>query len=205
MCYTNFNIVCLEKKGIFMKNNKKRKDNNGRILKKGESQRANLSYMYRWTDCCGGKKTIYAKSLDELRQKEEEISKELSVGVSRTSITLNEQIELYLELKVGLANSTKDNYWYYYKHSIKDSRIGNMKVIDLRKTDIMRFYKSLSDNDYSVGTIKIVHKIIHICPFRYITMLQRVILCSACLLIGKLVGIFSVKCIFRYYFLINSA
>lgn len=140
---------------------KKRKDNKGRVLKKGESQRNNNTYMYRWTDGIGTTKSIYAKSLDELRQKEEEISKEMSAGVTRTSVTLNEQIELYLELKVGLANSTRDNYWYYYKHSIKDSRIGNMKVIDLRKTDIMRFYKSLTDNDYSVGTIKIVHKIIH--------------------------------------------
>ena len=139
----------------------KRKDSKGRILKKGESQRDNDTYMYRWIDNRGIRKSIYAKSLDELRKKEDEISKEMMVGVSRTSMTLNEQIETYLNLKVKFAASTRENYWYYYKHSIKDSRVGQMKVIDLRKSDILRFYKVLSDKGLSPGTIKILHKIIH--------------------------------------------
>lgn len=139
----------------------KRKDSKGRILKKGESQRDNDTYMYRWIDNRGIRKCIYAKSLDELRKKEDEISKEMMVGVSRTSMTLNEQTETYLNLKVKFAASTRENYWYYYKHSIKDSRVGQMKVIDLRKSDILRFYKSLSDKGLSPGTIKILHKIIH--------------------------------------------
>lgn len=140
---------------------KKRTDNKGRVLKKGETQRSNNTYAYRWIDGNGETKSIYAKTLDGLRKKEEQIFKEISVGVSRTSVTLNEQIELYLELKVNLADSTRENYWYYYKHVIKDSSLGNMKIIDMRKTDILRFYKSLADDDYSIGTIKIMHKIIH--------------------------------------------
>lgn len=139
----------------------KRKDNKGIVLRKGESQRSNNTYMYRWINSEGNTRCIYAKTLDELRQKEEEIAKEMMLGVSRTSVTLNEQIALYLELKVKLADSTRENYWYYYKHEIVQSRIGQMKIIDLRKSDILLFYKSLVDKGLSIGTIKIIHKIIH--------------------------------------------
>lgn len=140
---------------------KKRRDNNGRVLKKGEGLRSNNTYVYRWINANGETKSVYAKTLEALREKEEQIIKEMSMGVSRTTITLNEQIDVYLELKMGLADSTRENYLYYYNHVIKNSRVGNMKVIDIRKTDILRLYKKLSDDEYSIGTIKIIHKIIH--------------------------------------------
>lgn len=36
-----------------------------------------------------------------------------------------------------------------------------MKVIDLKKSDILLFYQELTEEGYSAGTIKILHKIIH--------------------------------------------
>lgn len=141
---------------------KKRKDNKNRVLKNGETQRKDLTYMYRWTNHKGEREYVYANTLDELRKIEEKIAKEMANGISRTNITLNEQIELYLKIKNNLALSTRENYQYYYKHSIKESRIGKMKVIDLKKSDILQFYKGLSEEEnYSSGTIKILHKIIH--------------------------------------------
>lgn len=38
----------------------KRKDNKGRVLKTGESQRKDLIYQYRYTDCRGKRQTVYA-------------------------------------------------------------------------------------------------------------------------------------------------
>lgn len=52
----------------------KRKDKNRVVLKTGESQRANGSYCYRWTKC-GKRHYVYAKSLEELREKEKQIEK----------------------------------------------------------------------------------------------------------------------------------
>lgn len=139
----------------------KRKDSSGRVLRKGEQQRDNNTYMYRWTDGNNKRQCIYASTLSELREKEDEIGKEVSAGVSRTAITLNEQIDIYLMTKVNLANSTLENYKYYFEHSIMDSKIGNMKIIDIRKSDILLFYHSLFKKDFSAGTIKIIHKIVH--------------------------------------------
>ena len=47
----------------------KRKDSKGRVLKDGESQRANGTYDYPYTDIHKKRRCIYAKSLTELRKK----------------------------------------------------------------------------------------------------------------------------------------
>ena len=47
----------------------KRKDNKGRILRTGESQRKDLIYQYRYTDVHGKRQTIYSSDLKELREK----------------------------------------------------------------------------------------------------------------------------------------
>lgn len=53
----------------------KRKDKSRVVLRKGEVQRANGTYHYCWTDSKGKRHFIYAKTLEELRDKEAEIEK----------------------------------------------------------------------------------------------------------------------------------
>ncbi|NDO48489.1 tyrosine-type recombinase/integrase [Lachnospiraceae bacterium MD335] len=138
----------------------KRKDKSGRVLRKGESQRKDNTYMYRWVNNDGERECVYARTLNELRELEEGINRDMVLGVCRKADTLNEQIERYLKTKVNLANSTKENYKYYFNHVIKESRIGRTKVTDIRKSDILLFYNSLTEQGLSIGTIKIIHKII---------------------------------------------
>ena len=47
----------------------RRKDNKGRVLRTGESQRKDLIYQYRYTDALGNRKCIYASDLKTLREK----------------------------------------------------------------------------------------------------------------------------------------
>lgn len=42
-------------------------------LRTGEIQRKTGSYMYRWTDKLGKRNTIYAATLEDLREQEEQI------------------------------------------------------------------------------------------------------------------------------------
>lgn len=139
----------------------RRKDKTGKVLRKGEMQRANNSYMYRWTGSDGKRECIYAPTLMELREMEEVIEKERIMGISRKGYTLNEQIERYLKTKRGLADSTEENYKYYLEHVIRDSVIGGAKITDIKKSDLLLFYNSLIERGLSVGTVKIIHKIIH--------------------------------------------
>ena len=57
----------------------RRKDNKGRVLKNGESQRKNGSYMYRYSDANGIRHTVYAPDLKTLREKEEKIQKDTKI------------------------------------------------------------------------------------------------------------------------------
>ncbi len=138
----------------------RRKDKHGKVLRKGETQRQDNTYMYRWVNNSGRRECIYAHTLTELREMEQEIDRELALGISRKSYTLNEQIERYLKTKASLADSTRENYKYYFEHVIKASQLGKAKVIDIKKSDILLFYNFLTEQGLSVGTIKIIHKII---------------------------------------------
>lgn len=137
-----------------------RKDNKGRVLKKGENQRKDGTYMYRWTDIEKQRRCIYAKTLNGLREEEKKINSEISNGISRSKVSLNQQIELYLSTKVGIEPSTYSNYTYYYKHTIKNSFLGNMCINDIKKSHILKFYKDCHDNNMANSTIAILQKII---------------------------------------------
>lgn len=63
----------------------KRKDKTRVVLRKGEYQRANGTYNYSWTDSNGKRHFVYAKTLEALRIKEEQIEKDKSDGIKLTS------------------------------------------------------------------------------------------------------------------------
>lgn len=82
----------------------KRKDKSRVVLRKGESQRANGTYHYCWTDGNGKRHFVYAKTLDELRYKEEQIAKDKSDGIKAEAryTTVNDLFDLWKVLKRGL-------------------------------------------------------------------------------------------------------
>lgn len=90
----------------------KRKDNKGRLLRTGEGQRKDLTYMYRYKDNDGTRRSVYAPSLAELRAKEEEISKKLQAGVviGREGVTVLSTVEAYLATKNQVKEKTMDAY-----------------------------------------------------------------------------------------------
>ena len=60
-----------------------RKDGKGRVLRKGENYRkTDGRYSYVYHDALGKKRTIYAKSLTTLRQKEETLVKDQLDGIN---------------------------------------------------------------------------------------------------------------------------
>ena len=57
----------------------KRKDKSRAVLRTGESQRADGTYQFRWTDSNHKRFCVYAKTLDELRYKEEQIKRAMAL------------------------------------------------------------------------------------------------------------------------------
>lgn len=60
---------------------KARKDNRGRALRKGESQRTDNTYVYTYTDPFKKRRFVYAKDLQTLREKQDKLKREQLDGL----------------------------------------------------------------------------------------------------------------------------
>lgn len=139
----------------------RRKDNKGRVLRTGESQRKDLTYMFRYKDIDGKRKCVYAPSLNELREKEKEINGNLSLGIYSDNYTLNELVYKYLDQNIRIKQRTRYKYKVEYDRWVSRTWLGKKKIKSIVKSDIVKFYKELSeDKGYSDGTIRCVHKYI---------------------------------------------
>lgn len=142
---------------------KRRLDKDRLTLRTGESQRKNGTYSYRWTTRNGERKDIYAPTLEELRQKEDAIRQDIHDGIKTDArnTTLNEAFELWCDLKRGLKDNTFQNYKYMYNMFVRPD-IGKLKITQIQKSDIKRFYNKLADDRIlQISTIDSVHTVLH--------------------------------------------
>lgn len=141
----------------------KRRDNFRAVLRSGELQRKNGTYQYSWYEGNGKRRFIYAKSLQELRDKEDEIKKEKFEGIKSEGrfITVNDIYDLWCELKRGLKDNTFQNYKYMYDAFIRE-KIGRAFVSNIKKSDVKRFYNYLTDQrGLRISTVDNIHTILH--------------------------------------------
>lgn len=141
----------------------RRLDNKRKVLRKGESQRADGTYDYRWTSRNGKRHSVYAKTLDELRMKEEQIMRDTSDGikVEAQNVTLNDVYELWCDLKRGLKDNTFQNYKYMYEQFVQPD-FGKNRISKLKKSDVKRFYNLLADErELKISTIDNIHTVLH--------------------------------------------
>ena len=140
----------------------KRKDKDGRLLKKGERELSNdYGYEYRWTDRFGKRQSIYARDLDELRRQEADIELKNSLLPSnKDDLTLNQLYELWKSVKRGLKPNTFNNYKYMYEKYVLED-FGRSRVTDLKRSDFKRFYNSLYEKGMKPETIMNAHSVIH--------------------------------------------
>jgi len=116
-------------------------------LRTGEVQRKTGSYMYRWTDKLGKRNTIYAATLEDLREQEEQILVDQHDGIKANikNVTVNDVYELWCQLKRGIKDSTMKNYIYMYELFVKPT-FGKKKLVQVKKSDVRRFYNQLIDD-----------------------------------------------------------
>lgn len=133
----------------------RRKDSKNRVLEKGESQREDGTYMYRWTDLSKRRQTIYATTLNELREKESQISNsEDSFGVlwSKGKMTVRELVELHRKLK-KVKITTQQKYKYYDK-LMDEIGLSDIPIREIRTSVAKAYMIKLSDYGYSYGTVQ---------------------------------------------------
>lgn len=138
-----------------------RKDSKGRVLKVGESQRKDGTYMYRYTDIRGTRQCVYAPDLHELRDKEKTIQRSLSDGVNYAdgSITVQELTERYLSTKIGIRDSTKAGYELNLK-IITRYDFSQLKIRNVKMSDAKLFVTTLYKDGISYGRIHYIRAIL---------------------------------------------
>lgn len=141
----------------------RRLDKNRLTLRKGETQRKDGTYDFRWTSADGKRHSVYAATLQELREKEEEIIRDKQDGI-KTEIrrtTVNDVFELWCDLKRGLKHNTFTNYKYMYNMFVRPS-FGKLRIASVKKSDVKRFYNTLADEKIlTIATIDNIHTVLH--------------------------------------------
>ena len=105
------------------------------MLRKGEHYRkVDGRYSYTYTDPLGKARAIYAHSLTELREREEELTRDQLDGIDSYvagSADVNFLFNRYISTKTELRSTTYTNYVYTWNHFIRDT-FGKKKIKDQR-------------------------------------------------------------------------
>ena len=142
-----------------------RKDPRGYVLRKGEGYRKDKKrYIFQYLDNDRHHVTLYADSLEELREKEDQIIADRVDNIQSYvagKVDLNYIFDRYMSLKYYLKPSTKLNYKYMYDHFVRDS-FGKTLVKDIRYSDVKRFYcELLEDKGIKPITLDNINTLIH--------------------------------------------
>ena len=129
-----------------------RRDNKGRKLFNGESQRKDGKYEYKYQDAWGKRKTVYSWKLTptdrvptgkrddiSLREKIKQIQKNLNSNITPDggNFTVLELVEKYISQKTGVRHNTRSNYNFVVnvikKEAFGQKRIDKIKVSDAKE------------------------------------------------------------------------
>ena len=155
----------------------KRRDNKGRILHTGESQRKDGRYSYRYTDNSGERHEIYSwclvasdkqpagkRALPPLREQISQLNKDLSDGINVAAskkTTINDMFDKYVKTKVNVKPITLQNYIKAYDIHIRNS-LGKKDIASVKYSHIKSFYIGLMDEKgISADRINALNTILH--------------------------------------------
>lgn len=156
---------------------KERRDSKNRILWKGEYQKPDGRYMYKYVDSSGQPRFVYSWTLTKsdrvppgktlgpcLRDIEKTIAHDIQDGIdthAADKMTLNDLFEIYMDGKKNLRPATRSHYRYVYDHNVRHT-IGGMKVSNIRYSHIKNLYaKILYDDGKKISTVKNLDICVH--------------------------------------------
>lgn len=139
----------------------RRKDSRNRVLKEGESQRQNGTYMYRYTDVRGKRVCVYAKTLEDLRAKEQTIQKELNDGIDYAAgaVTVIDLLKRYIATKTGVRYNTKVGYQFVLNLVSKED-FGYRMIRDIKPSDAKQWFIKLHQDGRRYSTITSVRGVL---------------------------------------------
>ena len=132
----------------------RRKDSKGRVLKKGESERKDGRYQYRYIDAWEKRQTVYASDLKELREKESQIQKDAFDGIdySKGKMTVCELVERYTSIKQGVRYNTRLSY-NTIMNMLKKDPFSLREINSIKMSDAKKWFIGLHSDGKGYNTI----------------------------------------------------
>ena len=125
---------------------KVRKDGKGRVLHKGEMYiRSKGLYSFSYTDAFGKRKYLYAKTLEDLRDRETELQRnkvDKLESYVMAKADINYVFDRYIATKNELRSTTMTNYVYTYDRYVRKG-FGKKRISDVRYSDVLTYYKMI--------------------------------------------------------------
>lgn len=143
------------------KRDQKRRDKKGRILRNGESQRADGRYAYVYTDCFGKQKFLYSWKLEvtdslpagcrpcqSLREKEKAIQRDIDDGIIPYGgeLTVLQLVTKYIKQKTGVRHNTLANYNFVI-NVIKKEEFGARRIDKVKLSDAKEWLIKMQSED----------------------------------------------------------
>lgn len=140
---------------------KRRKDDRNRVLKRGEGQRRDGRYYFKYQDAKGETHFIYSWKLEpydvppagkknelSLREMEKTILRNVEDGILGydSKLTVLQLVQLYLQQKTGVRHSTQANYTFVV-NILKKEPFGNMPIGRVKMSDARRWLIKLQKKD----------------------------------------------------------
>lgn len=151
-----------------------RRDNKGRKLWTGESQRKDGKYEYKYQDALGERRSVYSWKLTptdtipkskrndlSLREKEKQIQKDLDANLvpNGGNLTVLQLVEKYVAQKRGVRHNTKANYNFVI-NIIKKEPFGQKRIDKVKIYDAKEWLIKLQEDGRGYSTIHSVRGVV---------------------------------------------
>lgn len=138
----------------------KRKDSKGIVLKSGEHQRKDGRYEYKYVDSDSKRRSVYATTLKELREKETEIEKSKydNTDYLKGKCTVKELVDKYIKTK-SIRPTTSESYDSIVK-IINSDDFCEKKIKDVKQSDVKLWFIELKEKGKNYPVIWAVQKIL---------------------------------------------
>lgn len=145
----------------------KRRDRKNRVLRNGESQRADGRYAYVYVDSSGKQRFLYSWKLEDtdkvpqgkrecvsLRTKVKNLKKDLENGISFDGgkMTVLQLVEKYVGQKTGVRHNTQANYNFII-NLIKKEEFGARRIDKVKLSDAKEWLIKLQSDGRGYSTI----------------------------------------------------
>ena len=150
-----------------------RRDSKHRVLRAGESMRADGKYQFKY-HIAGKPHFVYSWKLEptdklpagkkpclSLRELEKQIGFDLESQLDpmKRNITVNELVERYLSTKTGAKHSTVANY-NFVKNILKKEEFSETKIVNIKTSDAKLFLIKMQSDGKGYSTVKSVRGVL---------------------------------------------